>query len=467
MRGHSSLLIGRPNGLYDFFDNRLVQIVPYSIKTLLVSKTQPSRIAVATETDVILIEFRNGEWSEIARLTRVENQGPSDLLETANGRLIVSYSDGSTAVYAADQWLGEAFESDQSPIARQTFPRRIPPGFSPRLAGFEDDIHLFLPGTPSLWNPRTETFETDVDLAMELKSAQERWYAAARSEESLWVQSNSGSFSYIAKDAQWVLRDLPIRTKGTVNHSGVLIDADNTRVLFATPNGIVALPATIERDSVSAGPESLFTLRKVIINGTDVYYGDRQLPDFSINSDTAELELDFAAMQWDLQCDDTVLVLDTDTHPAYSSAWPVDEMCHTKIAGLNLRSGANQIRFEFRFGSDRRAAGPTLLLRVGSPWFTSPFLPLAVGLAVGAASLTGRLSGRRVWPESVRRYLALLSGLLICLALAWGTGLMAPGVSLTAVINQFGGLAAAALILPLVVEAQIRLGERNALKDRR
>ena len=167
-------------------------------------------------------------------------------------------------------------------------------------------------------------------------------------------------------------------------------------------------------------------------------------------------------MRWSSPCTDFVLSIKIESRPNSETTWPIDDSCHAKVAGLRLDPGQNIVNLSFLANGDAIEIGPSLRLTVNSQWFASFFVPLLAGMGVAFIVMVGPRRGRRTWPEPVRRYSALLSGLLFCLAVGRAGGLVAPAVSITTVGAQFGALALVALTLPLLVEGFMRLSERRA-----
>ena len=464
IRGHTSLLIGRPNGLFDFFDNRLDPITSESPNTVHVSKTQPSRVAVASRSGITLIEFENGVWRDVGKLSGMQNTDATSLTETSDGRLFVALSDGTVLNYNADHWLAETIDPNEGPEIIYNPARHPVPDVEPIFSGRGDDIHYLLPGAPMVWNPRLEQFEVDVDLSTQLEGRIPQWFSSGRSREAVWMQSNQGSFVYQPRMEDSKVVFLTEQTFGTAETGAVFIDDANNQVLFGTPNGIAEVPSTIATDDDPDGPLPILNIRGISVDGERIYAGYGSLDQIHLRSSKTEIEIEVSALRRDLKCNDTKVSVHMGENRA--AEWPMDSLCRIMLTNFVPDSKQAPISLTLIRNGKVISQPATLHLSFSSPWFTSWAVPLVAGLAVALTAVIGGSNRRRLWPEPVRRYLALYSGLLFGSAGGLANGLITPGDTGGLVAAQLMGLAGFALFLPLVVKGLIGLSERRAFKSR-
>ncbi len=465
VQGHRSLLLGRNDGLFDFFDNRLIQIGSDRPNAVHVSRTQPSRLAVAHVTGIGLFEFNQSEWENAGDLNLPAIGSVTSLHETSDGRLVVATSDGTVLIYAPEQWLEDVPGANQTPLTAFSNPRKHRPDVTPLLAGYDDNVHLFVSSSPLLWNARQESFSIDVRLATELGIDEAYWYAAGRSKDSLLIQSNKGTFSVDVSDEQRAFQKLPVAVDGASAGKGVFIDEVNDHILFATPQSIVQLPISQTDHLGQQRVLSALYVRQLLVNGTTIYWGNGTLPVVDLATTETMLELDLSAMEWDRICDDSHMEIALQSNPSRKYDWPVDGQCRAKFQVPSLNAPTDQILL--RLKKDDRVITDTISIDLSfqPPWFSSMAVPLILGVGLIVVAFTAGLTNRKAWPEFVRRYVALLSGLLICLSAGIGFGIIAPSETVSELGLQVIGLAVAALLLPPVVEGGLRLTEpRTALK---
>ncbi|MBT5240668.1 MAG: hypothetical protein HN793_13730 [Rhodospirillaceae bacterium] len=464
MKGHTSLLVGRESGVFEFFDNELTEIVPGRATALFISRTQPSRIAIGIKNLVRLFEFDRGEWRDIGFLGRPADAQVSDFTETGEGDLLIAFSDSTIARYAADDWLGEGNLADAMPLATQSFPRRIMTGVRPQFASSGDKIHLFASGAALLWDYRATRFSTDTALTTALAvvfgANQPRWLAASRNNDSLWFQTNVGTF--VMRSGSDELIALPDIAAGTARHGTIFLDESSPRTLVGTPDGLLSLP-TSRQEQISSERLPELILRGISVDRDTIYQGNGTFDQIHVSPQTTNVTLTFSVLDWLNQCGKHDFVAEVRGLHSGTSYLPLDRKCRLTFGAGSFETENSTI--EIRFSRDGAPVTKTRILNVQShqPWFTTALIHYVLAVLLAIAALAGGLKPRRVWPEPLRRYLALLSGLLLCLAVALSLNLIPPPASLPDVGRWIIGLAFVSFILPLFAEAVMRLSDRRHL----
>ncbi|NKB45707.1 MAG: hypothetical protein GKS03_15660 [Alphaproteobacteria bacterium] len=464
MKGHTSLLLGRENGVFEFFDGVLTEIASDRAAALFISRTQPSRIAIGAENLVRLFEFDRGEWLDIGFLGRPTDAHVSDFAETGEGDLLIAFTDGSVARYAADDWLGEGNLHEVEPLDTQSFPRRIKVDTRPQFASHRDEIHLFASGAALRWDYRTTRFSTDTALTTELAllfgADQPRWLAASRDKEALWFQTNRGTFRSQSEDQ--TLIQLPDIAAGTDRHSTIFLDSSLPRALIGTPDGLLSLPTSLQRLLTNDRTSDLM-LRGIFVDGESVYGGDGAIGSINISAQTKKVVLGFSILDWKNRCDEHNYVAEVGGLNQGFSYLPVDHRCRVTLDLESFKTERSPIEIRLTRNGTPATTKQMVYVQINQPWFMSSSIPYTLAALFAAAALAGGLKTRRVWPEPLRRYLALLSGLLLCLAVTLTLGLILPPGSLPDLGLWILGLAVISLVLPLFAEALMRLSDRRSL----
>lgn len=474
MKGHTSLLVGREDGLFDYFDNQLRAITDVTPTEVFVSRTQPTRIAVGTDTSISLFEFERGDWIDLGALGPKTSSPITDFTETPEGDLLVVLDDNTVFRFVADQWLGATKLNELTPASSQTSPRKPRTNAHPTFATDGDNIHLFLPDAGLMWDIRTERFTTDTDLATQFAKVSSRgpsmspnmgragmpsWHSAARQDNLLWLQSHAGS--YVMQTDNSDLIQLPLQTNGTRFFNSVLIDQQSSSVLFATPDGITALP--VNWADLARAKKSLakLSLRGITLNGVRLYGGEGPFPPVTISGGVSSLILDMGILDWKTSCGQGDLSMEFLQSGRLVTSAPVNSKCTATVPAADLPSFVGEFSVRLTYNSAPVSSPIDLIIRTTTPWYAGPTGVIGLALLLAGASIAGGQKARRVWPEPTRRYLALFSGLLVCLAIAININTPDNLESLKSIASWFIGLAFIAFFLPIYTEILMRLGDRN------
>lgn len=462
--GHTSLLIGREDGLYDYFDRQIRAITTSRPHAVFVSRTQPTRIAVGLKNSISLFEFDLGDWIDLGTLGPETSHAVSDITETSEGDLLVALADSSVLRFVADDWLRETRLAEVAAANTQTFSRKQRQNARPILATHADNIHLLLPQSGLKWNLRTQRFEADAELATEVSrfsgTAKPTWHSAAKDDAFLWLQSHDKSF--VLEDSAARLTQLPDLTNGTYQFSSILVDKAHQRVLFATPSGLVSIADDwVERSQQQTELPSL-VLRGVSLDGRRTYAGEGLKPTLTVDSQNSEITLDLALLNWSAPCDDGDYSLDILKSGQVLKTRQMNSRCTAIVSGDDL-GGVNGI-LELRLTRLNKPASKTIEINVeiGTPWYLKSYLPAALAIVFAMLSIIGGHRARRVWPEPLRRYLALLSGLALCLALTITLNSVQLISDFESLVMWVSGLLVVAFLLPVFAEIIMRLGERRS-----
>lgn len=463
IQAHTSLLIGREDGLFDYFDNRLQPILGDAPRTVFISRTQPARIAVGLRNAITLFEFEQGGWTDLGTLGPPTSHAVVDITETPEGDLLAVLTDGTIMRFLADQWLSEKQLEDVTPVDVQTFSRKVVRNSRPVFAADGDNIHLFLPQSGLKWDLRAEQFRADTELATELTRIHEvkppLWHSAARSADRLWLQSHGKSFVMETDPVR--LTQLPLVANGTYRFNSISIDAKSRRVLFATPDGISAIPADWSNASRHKRALPPLSLRKMSIDGQELYGGEGPLPTITISTVTSSLTLNIALLNWPTLCGDGHHDLDILQSGATIRTIPVGPDCKITLSGagdLNALEGAIDLRLVHN--TEPVSTNFSIKVEAVTPWFVGGTIPVTLAILFAALSVAGGQKTRRVWPEPIRRYMALLSGLCLCFAGALSLDSILLTGGFLAVAGWLASLLTVAFLLPIFAEVIMRLGDR-------
>lgn len=460
IKGHSSLLVGRKDGLFDYFNDQLRLISDTTPSAVFVSRTQPTRVALGTSDAITLFEFDRGDWVDLGVLGPKTASAVTDFTETPEGDLLAVLADNTVLRFVADQWLGDDQLDELVPVGTQTFSRKQRPNAHPTFASDGDDIHLFLPDAALTWDPRTERFSIDTDLAtqfVEISSGvMPSWHSAARQNNALWLQSHAGSYMQNTDTSELTL--LPSLTNGTRLFNSVLVNQASGSVLFATPDGITSLPvnwADLARDTKSLAKLSL---RGITLEGVPFYGGEGPHPVISIASGLPSLTLDLGLLDWETSCHQSDLKIEFLQSARPVKSVPVNSTCSATLPATDLSNLAGTYTVRLTGEGEPLSTSLDLTIRTSTPWYTGATGPIGLALLVAGASIASGHKTRRVWPEPVRRYLAFLSGLFLCLAVTIKIDAAYQAESFASLVFWCVGLAATAFILPVYTEALMRLG---------
>lgn len=465
IEAHTSLLVGRDDGLFDYFDNQLRPIAERAPLTVFVSRTQPARIAVGFNNSVSLFEFERGEWTDLGRLGPLTDHPIVEITETAEGDLIAIQLDGTATRFLADQWLSEKGLENILPADVQAFPRKSLSTARPIVASYQDNIHLLLPRSGLKWDIRTEKFTADTVLATELshtpQAASSLWHSAAHSGGLLWLQSHHNSFVLDTQRPR--LTRLPTMTNGTVQFNTTFIDQGSGRALFATPDGISSIP--VDWPNITSQKQTLpaLSLRNITVDGDQVYQGEGEPPSITLSPQTASLTMQFALLDWQTSCGDPGQTLDIMATNTTSTEVPLSSDCSISLSGaqaIEVLGGTTNLRLSK--DEEPISMGYTLQIKITQPWFARSFIPAILALALAALSIAGGRKPKRVWPEPIRRFLALLSGLLLCFAAALGASTIPLTAGLVSFTSWLLGLLVLAFLLPIFTEGVMRMGDRRS-----
>ena len=404
IREHTSVLVGRENGLYDFFNNELSEISSDRPSVVFVSRTQLSRVAMGSGKFIQLYEFDRGEWRDAGLLGTQKKSQVSDLTETEEGDLLVALSDGSVLRYAADDWLSDDNLLEAVPLNTQNFPRTTSLGGRPQFAGDGDKIHLFASGTALLWDYRSGQFSTDTALSTELAllfgGEQPRWLSASRDPQSLWFQSSNGTFALPSETG--ALIQLQALADGTDRNSSVFIDQTHSRVMFGTPEGLLALPGSaINRRS----PETLppLQLRQISVDGNTVFNGEGNVETIEFLTTTNQLTLKFAVLDWSTLCADHKHRIEIQGLHSGDSIVPVDGECKISLKVDSIAEGPSTLTMKLLRDGEPSTQSQTLFIQKKQDWFISETILFAMAAIIGLFVLIGGLKPKRVWQEPFRR----------------------------------------------------------------
>lgn len=456
MKGHSSILLARSDGVFDLFDSELIEITDAKPTTLFISKTQPSRIAVGTKDSIRLFEFRRSEWHDVSRLGETKEAPVSDFMETADGTLLATYKNGTIEMFPADKWLGDGNLSDVDPISYQTFSRRGTDDSSPHFVTTENQIYLFNTGPPLKWDDRDQKFTIDINLNTQIaQTFGERyptWYSTAHNSNALWLQTDRGTHAISPSNNS--IEKLPRSVDGTPEYNTVFIDEVTESILFGTPDGITSIPATftVER------PRAQLNLRSVSIDGLNIYQGEGQIEPIALTRSDERVTLTFAVLDWPTQCAKSGIKIEIEgLNYSRVTAHSVDNTCAVNINPKLLKLGQSQLTAQmFSMGNPLTSQLP-LNFRVSKPWLNGGWIPFLLGLAVSIIILIGQPKSRRIWPEPIRRTLSLASGLYLVLSIGLMAGIIPPPTSVTVWLFWISGLAGTSLFVPVFSETLKRL----------
>ena len=458
MRGHTSLLVGRMDGLFDFYDNQLEQITSISPNAIHISKQQPSRLAMASDSGILLIEFKNGTWQTVGVLESGQSTIPLALTETSNGRLIAAFSNGTIVTFAADQWLAETLNIDDVPISVQTNARRLGPDSRPFFARKSDRVYLFLDGAPMLWDSRSESFSVDTNLSTQLSGDKARWISAASSSDSLWMQTDTGALIYQPAGPATTIPSAG-NLAGTYEYGATLIDEPNKRVFIATPGALVQIPL----EKFDSFPDSdqlpALSISAISTDGRNIYGGHGPISTVEIQSSTAAVQMDFSITKWNFDCSRALASITRDGSIAAFSQSPLDYTCRTTFNGEWVAGKPASYHLTLIQDGKPISRSVSVSVSVRSPWFATYWPPLILGAVIGLTAVLGLFTRRRAWPEPVARYLSLLSALFLLWAGGLASGVLISTHSLGVAAAQFTGLVGAALVLPLVVDNLMKMAD--------
>lgn len=463
MQGHTSLLVGRDDGLFDYFDNQLRQISTIKPSVVFVSRTQPTRIAVGTMNSIALFEFDSGDWQDLGVLGPKSSHAVTDITETPEGDLLAVLTDNTVIRFVADQWLGDGQLDKLVPASTQTFSRKSRANARPRFATDGDSIHLFLPESGLMWDLRTERFKADTNLATQVakipSEVMPSWHSAARSDDLLWLQSHANS--YVMKTNTAALIQLPFPTNGTRLFNSVLINQQSKSILFATPNGVMALPANWPDLASQNAPLARLSLRGISLDGDKFYNGEGLHPAVTLSSRVSNLTLDLGILDWGTSCSQADLKLEFLQSSRSAKSVPVNSRCTATLPSTELSNFSGNFAVRLTHNGEPVSTSLDLDLRTSTAWYAGVAGPIGLALLLAGASIAGGQKARRVWPEPARRYLCLFSGLCLCLAIAISINTAYQVESVNSFASWFVGLALVSLFLPIYTEILMRLGDRS------
>lgn len=465
IRGHTSLLIGRKDGLYDFFGGRLDLITSRTPIAVHVSIQQPSRIAIAVAAGVLLMDFIDGAWQEAGLLPAGQNRPPQDLTESIDDRLFAVLDDGTVTVFAADQWLANPIDIDGVPFRSQTISRRPSSNLTPFFSDQGSEVNLFLNGAPLLWDMRTERFAADVKLSTEMREVNSWPLAAAWSPGVMWLQSSSGAFAYQTNEAGSPLIELPSIGSGTLEHSLITSDIANDRMLFSTPRGLIEFPIATLGSEQSKQDLPKLNIRHVRVGTTVQYEGHGVVPGIELPPQNTVIELAVSAFAWNLDCSDLSLVLTRMTGGPASRTIRLDHECRGTVISSDTGLPTGTVSAVLARDGEALTKPVSLEIHLVRPWFTRSWIPALLGMAFAAIVVIARRRTKLGLPETGVHLLSMAACLLVLWAAGLALGLVVAGGSLGSVALQLGGVTVSGLCLPFMVKGLKRLQNRRMPAD--
>lgn len=457
MRGHTSLLIGTPYGLYDFYDGQLELIEATPPLAVHISTDRPSRIAVARETGIALIDYENGSWLNTGTLSAPDTASAQALTEAADGTLVAAFSDGTIKTYSSDQWLNDDVAIDPPPLKTQAIQSSESDAL-PIFAGQGDDIHLLSSGTQLEWNPRTESFvETSVFDTVLAKDST-HWVSATKTRNAIWAQTQEGGV-VIGLDDDAFSIPLPRLTGGTADYGVTAYDAENDRVFLGSAEGLFEFSGALTFANKPLGQNPAPTVAQIQVNDDTVFSGHGDVGPIELPSENSVLKVSLAALHWGFTCNTATLVMKKTASEEVLTTELLTSACDADLKGVWQPSGATDYTFEIQRDGKSIAEPMTLGIAIIEPWVSKFWVPLALSILIATIAIFGSQATRRRWPEPIIRYLALLSGFLLLWAVGVGTNLITPSTTVRGVGLQLSSLSVAALIMPLIVEGLMRVSE--------
>lgn len=461
MPGHTSLLVGRNDGLFDLFDRQFQPIVSAMPRVVHISRMQPSRVAVGISNAIEILEFDQGEWIELGALGPETLSAVSDIAESTEGDLLVVLEDGTLKRFVADTWLGTGQLADASPVDTQTFPNRPLPGLRPFFTSGDDTTHLFLNGSALVWNSRSERFESDTRLTTQLAGFYgdevPLWYAATRTDDTLWLQAHRNSFKLSYMDMQ--ITQLPRATNGTESSKSIFLSPTFKQAYFATPDGLFSLPMISPDSDSLSGYLPHLVLRRVAADKDVLYDGEGTTPALAISEGNQTLMLHFAVLEWHTRCEGGELHLEVLERGSVVATRPLTSKCSVTFSNSDINRLNGTHSFRLTLDGKPVTTPIDLTIETFTPWYARSFIAFGLAFVFAGLSVFGGRNERSVWPEPLRRYLAVASGLSICLALA--IAFSAIQLFNGAMIFWLGALLVTSIVLPIFSGNIMRFGDRQ------
>lgn len=461
MKGHSSILLGREDGLFELFNGELTEISNAAATALFISRTQPTRMAVGIGNRIALFKFDSGEWLDIGALGKVNVAPVSDFIEADDGTLLVVLSDGTVKMFAADNWLSDKKLAEAKPTFTQVFPYKSSMTIRPMFTIFRNEVHLFGAGLPHYWQQKLGKFTLDTGLATEIARMQRTptWFSSAHDNTGLWMQTDHGAFLYTS--AAQELIELPRTTQGTFDHSSTYVDAKLRRIAFGTPEGIVSIPSA-KPPNENEHMLPLLSIRSISVDGDEVYRGEGLIGPVPVRPSASLIKIALSTTNWFGPCNQPDVIAEvTDINTDKIGLHTIDKNCHLTLRKETLSEGHSKIKIRMVNSHAPQTQFSFVDIHMPRPWLNGGATPLLLAIVVSALAVFGKVSARRSFSEPVRRYLALLSGLYLITAVALIANLLPAPIHLSAWSYWLLGPAGIALLLPAFTEMILRLSEHK------
>ncbi|MFL2770039.1 MAG: hypothetical protein ACJZ9F_03420 [Rhodospirillaceae bacterium] len=466
IQGHMSLLIGKSDGLYEFYDDRLELVLRTKPNAVHISNDQPSRIAVASGAGIVLLDFEIGNWQPVGVISTLGDSSVQDLTEASNGILLATYADGTVKAFSPEQWLDENIDLEIIPLSVQHSLSTVDPETKVFFAGQGSHIRLFSTGLPLVWSELTNTFSRNTELRTVLINDLTPWVSATVAHKKIWAQTQTGGVIF-PFDKEMSIANLPLWTSGTSDYGVIWFDDMQKRVLVGSSSGLYQLPENITSSAISSTPQAKLAVRQIKVDSEIIYDGNGPFEIIDISSENAVIEISLASLTWGFSCKASSLFLtkvDT-TRPLINA--PLNESCKGILKGAWQGVKQGQYDLWVKQKGKESTLPLTLRLTTSEPWFSRMGLPVTLGLITAMIASYGHITQRRVWPEPIVRYLALLSGLLLLWAAGIRTEVITSSQTPKGVTLQLTGLVVAAFVIPFVVDMLMRLSTQTFVRNLR
>ena len=389
-----------------------------------------------------------------------------DLTEASNGILLATYADGTMKAFSPEQWLDENIDLGILPLSVQPGLSKVDPDTKTFFAGQGNHIRLFSKGMPLVWSELTNTFSSDTEPGIGRINEITPWVSATIANKKIWAQTQTGGLIF-PLDKEMSITALPLWTSGTSDYGVIWFDDIQERVLVGSSSGLYQLPEDMGGSTISSMSQANLIIRRIKVNNEIIYDGNGPFEIIDISSENAVIEISFANLTWGFSCKASSLFLtEIGTARPLTNA-PLTDSCKGTLKGAWQNASQGQYDIWIKQKGKESKVPLTVRLTTSKPWFSSMALPVTLGLITAIISVYGHLSQRRVWPESIVRYLALLSGLLFLWAAGIKTDVITSGQTAKGVALQLSGLVIAAFVIPFIVDVLMRLSTQTFVQNLR
>ena len=423
--GHTSLLIGREDGVFDMYDNNIIQILDQRPTSIFVSAIEPSKIAIASNKNITIAKFLNAGWKKIGTLSDPFQTTISDFSETKDGDLIAISANGIVKTFAAKDWLSDVNLPKVIPINTQEI---LPNEFiqsNPVLISIYNKNYLLWNGLIYFYNLKSMEFKVDKNLSENIfqKNHSQKFKKILVSEDKkyIWLQTEK-SVLKINPLNKIVTRINSLDLEG-ISGNAITLDSKNQQFLYATNNGITAIPSTDKENSNFEKKLPKLNIRSIKVDQKNIYDGAEKVFMWP-QSYIKQILIRVATLDWQVYCQDRDYQLKVKVQMEPEIYLPLNSKCETVLPNSIARITPTQVTMQMVYKKEPTTSKNKIEIQPILPWFYNAKIFLILGGVMIMSIIFKHYTIFLNIDKGIQKFLVTLSTLIIAWSVALETSLL-------------------------------------------